>query len=222
MSESSASSAGDLHAFAAAVAHEIRTPLTAVAGEVEIALRRDRSPAEYREALRRIAASVSELVEISADLTLLGAPVDRSTVTSVSAPLDSILAQVRHRYLGRHEVAFATDDDGEGVQVAGDPRIVARAITLVVEHALRHRKADRPVSLRVGTPTADRVRLIVEARPSGFWPRAWMSLATDANHATGPLRLRTARRILDASGGALVLACASETDVVHIELPLSL
>jgi signal transduction histidine kinase len=34
---------GDLEVFAAAVAHEIRTPLSAVAGEVEVALRRQRS-----------------------------------------------------------------------------------------------------------------------------------------------------------------------------------
>ena len=30
----------DLQLFAGAVAHEIRTPLTAVAGEIEVALRR--------------------------------------------------------------------------------------------------------------------------------------------------------------------------------------
>ena len=61
-----------LEAFAAAVAHELRTPLAALSGEVDIALRRERSAAAYRDALARIAASVAELVELTGDLTFLG------------------------------------------------------------------------------------------------------------------------------------------------------
>ena len=61
--------AEQLEAFAAAVAHELRTPLAALSGEVDIALRRERSAAAYREALARIAASVAELVELTGDLT---------------------------------------------------------------------------------------------------------------------------------------------------------
>lgn len=52
----------DLEILAAAVAHELRTPLAALSGEVDVALRRDRSPADYRAALVRIAAAVAELV----------------------------------------------------------------------------------------------------------------------------------------------------------------
>ena len=220
MSESHAAPAGALHAFAAAVAHEIRTPLTAVAGEVEIALRRDRSPAEYRDALRRIAAGISELVEISADLTLLSAPAERPISTSVSASLEAILRQIRQRYLGRDDVTIASDH-AAGVQVDGDQARLGRAITLIVEHAIRHRKGDAPVSVRVAALTPSHIRLVVEADPSGFWPGAWSSLVEDPEHAASPLRLRTARRILERSGGALLVACPSETDVVHIELPLS-
>ena len=44
-----------LEAFAAAVAHELRTPLAALSGEVDVALRRERSAAAYRDALVRIA-----------------------------------------------------------------------------------------------------------------------------------------------------------------------
>jgi len=60
-----------LPAFAGAVAHEIRTPLAAVAGEVELALCRDRTVVEYQEALRRIGEGIAELIEITGDLSLL-------------------------------------------------------------------------------------------------------------------------------------------------------
>ena len=63
------------------------------------------------------------------------------------------------------------------------------------------------------------IRIVVDAQPSGFWPRTWSSLSADAGCAEGPLRLRTARRILEQSGGRLVVATASGPDVVHIQLP---
>ena len=49
----------ELQTFAASVVHELRTPLAAVSGEIELALLRDRTPAAYREALERIADRVT-------------------------------------------------------------------------------------------------------------------------------------------------------------------
>ena len=221
MSDSRRPFAGELGAFAAAVAHDIRTPLSAVAGEVEIALRRERTPAEYREALGRIASSVAELVEISADLTLLSAPRDELASPSVSAALGAVLRQLRARYRGRADVNIATDGTA-CVQVAGGEPYVARALTLIVEHAIHHRKGDAQVSLRMMALSNDRVRLAVDAQPPGFWPRAWTSLSESPADAAAPLRIRTAQRILDASGGGVFVATSSELDAVHIELPLAL
>jgi signal transduction histidine kinase len=110
--------AADLHEFAAAVAHEIRTPLVAVAGEIELVLRRDRTPTEYREALERIASGVSELVQISGDLTLRGEPADVADASS-GARLDTVLVRVQERYRERQDLTVA-GGGAEGVRVAGD------------------------------------------------------------------------------------------------------
>ena len=213
MSNPKQTPATDLHEFAAAVAHEIRTPLVAVAGEVELVLRRDRTPTEYREALQRIASGVAELVQISGDLTLLGEPAD-ATAASPAAQLDTVLARVEERYRERPGLTVA-GDGAEGVRVAGDEERLARAVTLVVEHAMKHRKPGAPVAVRVAAAPAGIVRLAVDAQPSGFWPHAWSSLTGDG---AAPLRLRTARRILEAHGGDLLVADASGMDIVHIEL----
>jgi len=206
----------ELDRFAAAVAHEIRTPLTAVAGEIEVALRRERTAAEYREVLRRIASGVAELVAISGDLTLLNEPVHGSHSGVKSTRVDAILASIAERYGHDASVRVAAGDDA-AVLVAGDEQRLRRAVTLVVEHALRHRRSNAIVTVRVASRSGA-VAIAVEAQPPGFWPLAWSSLSADAASTAAPLRLRTARRILDESGGTLRVAGPSATDAVHIEL----
>jgi signal transduction histidine kinase len=209
----------DLQLFAAAVAHEIRTPLTAVAGELEVALRRDRSAEEYREVLRRIAAPVSELVAISGDLTLLSDPVDRTITRLRAARLDLILARIHDRFRGSHALRVESLPAAH-VEVAGDEQRLARAITLVIDHAVRHRRPDSPVSVRF-VAARDAVHIDIDAQPSGFWPCTWSSVGADVGGPADPLRLRTARRILEESGGALMRAGGSDTDAVRVQLRAS-
>jgi signal transduction histidine kinase len=209
----------DLQQFAAAVAHEIRPPLTALAGEIEVALRRDRSAEDYRAVLRRIAAPVSELVAISGDLTVIGEPGDRPRALVADARLDAILARIRTRYANEGAVRI-TVDVPSGARVAGDEPRLARAITLVIDHAVRYRRPDACISVRVVATSGGGVDIAIDATGSGFWPHTWSSLARDAGPAD-PLRLRTARRLLEDNGGALTRVEAPDTDAVHISLHAS-
>jgi signal transduction histidine kinase len=207
-----------LPAFAAAVAHEIRTPLAAVAGEIDLALCRDRSAEEYREALRRIGEGVAELVEITADLSLLN---DVSATPTVLAYLDTVLARVSDRFAAHHDVTI--DAGGAGtIKIAADEARLGRAIALVIEHAVRHRRNDAKISLRVAQARG-RARLLVEAQAPGFWPRAWRSLSDGGDDPATPLRLRTARRIVGASGGTIAVSSAADGHpaAVVIDLPLA-
>ncbi len=60
-----------LRRFSGDVSHELRTPVAVLQAEAELALRRERSPEEYREALRNILTETSHMSEIIEDLLLL-------------------------------------------------------------------------------------------------------------------------------------------------------
>jgi K+-sensing histidine kinase KdpD len=222
--------AAELEAFAAAVAHELRTPLSALSGEVELALRRDRTQAGYREALARIAVSIGELIELTGDLSLLGDPSGATVIGERTAPLDRMLAHVAERYRTVAPDAVVIEPAVTDVLISGDERLLTRALSLVVEHAVRHRCDGAGVRMRTASADDLSVRfgpvdLVVDAAPGGFLPHAWQFLiGAEADAASGrrtrqgPLRLRTAERIVRDSGGALRVTAANGVQAVRIRL----
>jgi two-component system OmpR family sensor kinase len=202
--------ADELEAFAAAVAHELRTPLAALSGEVDLALRRERTAAAYRDALSRIAVSVAELIELTGDLTFLGQESGDDPPTGRRARLDRILARVGERYASTLGIEFTIDPAASELAVVGDEGLLARAVTLVVEHAVRHRRERARVTVRAARLDAAGVEIVVEGGEDAFWPHTWESLSPPADEpapasalGSGPLRLRTADRIIRRCGGTL-------------------
>jgi heavy metal sensor kinase len=57
--------------FVSEAAHELRTPLTVMKGTAEVSLARDRTIAEYKEALEELRVEVDHLVDIAEDLLTL-------------------------------------------------------------------------------------------------------------------------------------------------------
>jgi signal transduction histidine kinase len=221
--------ADELEAFAAAVAHELRTPLAALSGEVDLALRRERTAAAYRDALSRIAVSVAELIELTGDLTFLGQESGDDPLTARRARLDRILARVGERYASTQAIEVTIDPAVSELAVTGDEGLLARAVTLVVEHAVRHRRDRARVTVRAArleAAGAPRVEIVVEGGEDAFWPHTWESLSPSADEpgpagalGSGPLRLRTADRIIRRCGGTLhAFGAAGGPFAVHIRL----
>ena len=138
--------AREVRTFASAVVHELRTPLSALSAEVDIALRRDRPAAAYREALGRIQRRVAELAEFGCDLAWLAQPLEAAAESGV-ASLDALLASVVQR---SSTLRGTLSRDGTDAQVHGDEQALNRGIWLLVEHAMRYRLEDAAVRISVG------------------------------------------------------------------------
>jgi two-component system heavy metal sensor histidine kinase CusS len=159
-----------LEGFNADVAHELRTPIAALMGHVEVALSRERPAAELRETM---ALSLEELQEMSGliDDMLFLSRADRGARARRSTPRS--LRPLAEQVLEYHEGAL--DDAGVRAEVVGqaqlavDEALVRRALSNLLGNAARYaeRGSTVRVSLEMPQVASDgepRVRIAVENR----------------------------------------------------------
>jgi signal transduction histidine kinase len=210
----------ELPAVVGAIVHDLRTPLFALSGEVELALRRERSPSEYREALARMGEQVAELVSLTADLAFLIDP-SAHHLADRAASLDAVLAAVGHRFESSPPPDLTIDRTSDGVLVLGDESFLARALTLLVERALRWRRTGARVRLRVAERHGSSIDLQLDAAHPGLLPGTWDPLvstlpAADPAARSGRLALQTAARIVWESRGSIDPVPGDATDAIRI------
>jgi two-component system, OmpR family, sensor kinase len=126
--------------FVADASHELRTPLALLKAELELALRKPRTPPELEEALRSAAAETDRLVRLAEDLLVLAQadegqlPLRRGDVRS-----RDLLASVREAFRTRSEETGRTiEADGASVVFEGDRLRLEQALGNLVDNALRH------------------------------------------------------------------------------------
>jgi two-component system OmpR family sensor kinase len=195
--------------FVADASHELRTPLALLKAELELALRRPRSAAELRQALRSAATETDHLTRLAEDLLVL-ARSDERRLPLRRAPLSAaaMLSDVAERFRWEAEKtgrAIAVDAP-EGLEVVGDADRLEQAVGNLVENALRH--GHGPIRLSAVEWDA-RIELHVldegAGFPEQFLPRAFerFSRADEARSGKGAgLGLAIVDVIAEAHGGS--------------------
>ncbi len=116
--------------FASEAAHELRTPLTIMKGNTEVALARERTAAEYREALSELKEEVDHLTLLSEDLLALSQAdsdnptldfqeLDIGDVVETAVNTVSPIAKQKgiHIEMERHDQAHITGDSNKLVRM---------------------------------------------------------------------------------------------------------
>jgi signal transduction histidine kinase len=127
--------------FVSDASHELRTPLAALRTELELALRRERTPAELEAALRSAAEETDRLSQLAEDLLVLARaedgqlPVRRERLSAAA-----VLQDVRERYARRADQAGRPLElrAEDGLALEADRLRVEQALGNLVENALRH------------------------------------------------------------------------------------
>ncbi len=200
---------GGMRRFSADAAHELRTPLTALKGTLEVALRADRSGAEYRAALASALEEVERLVRLAEDLLLLsrstaGPESPRARVELESLVLD--VADVGARLAKDRSVAVRV---GSVVPVAvlGDVGSLRRALLNLVENGVKYTPTGGRVEISV-TAEGGEAEIAVEDTGPGID-------AGDAERIFEPFVRLDAARDRESGGSGLGLAIARSIVVAH-------
>ena len=145
--------------FTADASHELRSPISLIRTSAELALRRDRSVEEYRDALGGIlreSERTSVLVQDLLTLTRADAGVDvlqrqpldlRAALEDLRGSLSTICAQAN--------VDIQIDLPDQPVPTSGDSAALGRLVRILVDNAVKY------------TPTPGRVTLSLRPAPDG-------------------------------------------------------
>ena len=219
--------------FTADASHELRAPLNVLQGELEVALRRERSAEEYRETLERCRVEALRMGSLVQDLLALArSDAGMLVAQRVALDLKDLARQVaeRHRSLAA-ERGVRLVVEGGPVPVLGDPSVLERAVANLVANAIRFSPRDGTVTIETGQGAEAAVLTVRDDGP-GVPPEqiprlftrffrgdsARSRAETEHDQSTG-LGLAIARAAAEAHNGSLRFAGNAPGAVFELRLP---
>ena len=221
--------------FFADIGHELRTPITAVRGEAEVALRaRQKQRETYHSALNRIIAISDQLTRFVNDIFLItreqaGVVDMRQSIIDLRAPVAAAAEQL-HSKFEQDQCRLTMDLGDEVVPVEGDAQRLCQLLLILMLNAIEH--SSQGVSIKVSlVRQSDEWWLSVEDDGPGIsnedashaferFYRGAVEAGPDQRRSTG-LGLPIARSITNAHGGRIWIDTNfSGGTAVRIALPI--
>ncbi len=206
-----------LSQFSADLAHELRTPIANIRGEGEVALTRARTPEEYREVIESSVAECERLSGIVDNLLFLARAEAaeghiQRTLFNGRAAVEKIVT-FYEPLAEEHRIAITCGGEGD---IHADPMLFGRAVSNLVENALRFTPAGGTIQISITAGDAHS-QIFVKDTGSGIagehlprvFDRFYRADSSRSSHGSG-LGLALVKSIMDLHGGSAVVA--SEVD----------
>lgn len=205
--------------FTGDAAHELRTPLTVLLGQIDVALRRTRSPEEYSTTLRVLRDQTTQLQAIVESLLFLARAQEDASLPGAEA---ISLAAWLPTYLNRWEEHSRRNDihlqfpPVVAGRIKASPALLCRLLDNLIENALKYSEPGSRVDVTLSEgdnatllAVQDQGRgIAAEDQAEIFQPFFRSQKAREAGIAGTGLGLAIAARIAVACGGRL--DCTSE------------
>jgi len=217
-----------LNDFASDIAHEIRTPVSNLMTQTEVALNRARSADEYRDILSSNLEEFGRLSRMVSDMLFLaraghGLITPGQQPVSLTAETDALLAF----YEALAEANQLTLRRVGTAETAGDAPMLRRAIANLLANAIRHGSAGSEVTVRLESISGAARIAVINAGPgippeqsARLFDRFYRTDYARDRHGEGTgLGLAIVKSILEAHGGSVSVACNNGQTVFTLQLP---
>lgn len=155
--------------FTADASHELRTPISLIRTEAEIALRKSRGNEEYREALRHILLEAEKTTSLVEELlTLARADSGSENLYLTLLDLRSAIAETAnewHRLVESRNLQFVPAMADCQLPVLADRRAIQRLLAILLDNAVKYTPPPGVVELRL---EARGDKAVVTVRDSGI------------------------------------------------------
>ncbi len=212
------------------VAHELRTPITAMLGELEIALRGERTPEEYRQVLRSCLEEAEHLNSIDETLLLL-ARLEAGEYDATPVPVDvcELVERAVVTASGNnpsHQFAFESSPNAPSVPA--DSKLFRIVVDQLLENAVRHTPPGTTVRVTAGCSEDEFVLAIEDSGPGlpdhvlpHLFDRFWQADPARTRDGGIGLGLSVAAAVAEAHYG-VIGASRSDLGGLRVELRLPL
>jgi len=136
--------------FTADASHELRTPLTAIKGQVEVALRRRRDAAAYREVLQAINEEVDRLIRLVGSLlTLARADAGQIPIALETVSLPELVAGAVEQVdpVAKQRDIELSASAGPAVTLQADEDLLLQLLLNLLDNAIKHTPAGGRVTV---------------------------------------------------------------------------
>jgi two-component system heavy metal sensor histidine kinase CusS len=181
------------------VSHELRTPLTVLRGQIEVALRAERSPREYQLVLRDALEEIGRLTTLSEDLLLITrADARLLTPDRIATDIEALVTDVLnalHRRIAEKDLKVERAFPRDPHLVSIDPALITRLVDHLLDNAVRYTPIGGRIGVCVEQGAEAGVRLVVENSGPEI-------AADDLHHLFEPFYRADPARTRENGGGA--------------------
>lgn len=195
--------------FSADIAHELRTPVTNLMTQTQVALSQSRSRDEYRETLYSNIEEFERMAQMIGDMLFL-AQADNGlyTLNATAVDLDKEVQSLFEYYevwADERHVTLALEGTAT---VSGDRLMLRRALNNLLSNAIRYTPVGQTVRVRLESNSRDEIDIVVE-NPGSPIPPEHLPRLFDRFYRVDPSRQR------GGEGAGLGLAIVKSIVDVH-------
>jgi len=218
-----------LSEFSSDIAHELRTPVSNLMTQTQVAVSKARNADEYREILYSNLEEYDRLARMIADMLFI-AKADNHLLTprretvALGAEIDPLI-DFYQALADEQGVSMARSGDG---RIVGDALMIRRALSNLLSNAIRHTPRGGTITITVEASGGDEVRIRVantgEAITAEHLPRLFdrfyrIDPARSRGAEGAGLGLAIVKSIVEAHGGKIAASCADGVTAFIVSLP---